>query len=95
MGEYANVLYIDMYKLSYGLMDYGKRHANMPVCGPYIVETPGERNFRLEITKQDIRTFRVDDELKGTEYEQEKGGSRKIWAISTREMIAICANLKS
>lgn len=37
---------------------------------PYITETPKERDSRLGITKTDISTFDVEDELKGTEYER-------------------------
>lgn len=46
---------------------------NVPICrcmAPYITETPGERDARLGITKKDIRTFDVEDELKGTKYER-------------------------
>ena len=48
---------------------------DIPICrcmAPYIVETPGERDSRLGITKTNISTFHVDDELRGTKYERLK-----------------------
>lgn len=39
---------------------------------PYITETPAERDARLGITKNDITTFVVENELRGTKYEKLK-----------------------